>query len=164
MSTFVAAGNKADVSGNDLLQYWEQDDRTDVVLLYLESFGNPRNFARIARRVSIHKPIVAVKAGRLAPPDEVLDEDTAAAEVAVDALLSQTGVIRVETLEQLVDAARVLADQPLPSGRRVAVLSNFWGPAVLAADACIAAGLELATLSDGTVAAARARRSAAAPA
>ena len=151
VSTFVAAGNKADVSGNDLLQYWEQDDRTDVVLLYLESFGNPRNFARIARRVSIHTPIVAVKAGRLAPPDEVLDEDTAAAEVAVDALLSQTGVIRVETLEQLVDAARVLADQPLPSGRRVAVLSNFWGPAFLAADACIAAGLELATLSDGTV-------------
>ena len=151
VSTFVAAGNKADVSGNDLLQYWEQDDRTDVVLLYLESFGNPRNFARIARRVSIHTPIVAVKAGRLAPPDEVLDENTAAAEVAVDALLSQTGVIRVETLEQLVDAARVLADQPLPSGRRVAVLSNFWGPAFLAADACIAAGLELATLSDGTV-------------
>jgi acyl-CoA synthetase (NDP forming)/RimJ/RimL family protein N-acetyltransferase len=147
VSTFVAAGNKADVSGNDLLQYWEQDERTDVVLLYLESFGNPRNFARIARRVAIHTPIVAVKAGRVAP----LDDDVAGAEVAMDALLSQTGVIRVDTLEQLVDAARVLANQPLPTGNRVALLSNFWGPAVLAADACVAAGLELPALSAETV-------------
>ena len=151
ISTFVAAGNKADVSGNDLLQYWEQDDRTDVVLLYLESFGNPRNFARIARRVSVHTPIVAVKAGRLPPLEGgEVDPDAAAAEEAIDALLSQTGVIRVESLEQLVDAARVLANQPLPRGRRVVVLSNFWGPAILAADACLAAGLQLRPLSEAT--------------
>ncbi|MBV9953020.1 MAG: GNAT family N-acetyltransferase [Acidimicrobiia bacterium] len=152
VSTFVAAGNRADVSGNDLLQYWEQDERTDVVLLYLESFGNPRNFARIARRVAIHTPIVAVKPNRLTPltDDGTVDGGTDGPEVAIDALLGQTGVIRVETLEQLVDAARVLANQPLPRGRRVALVSNFWGPAVLAADACIAAGLELPPLSAET--------------
>jgi acyl-CoA synthetase (NDP forming)/GNAT superfamily N-acetyltransferase len=149
VSTFVAAGNKADVSGNDLLQYWEQDERTDVVLLYLESFGNPRNFARIARTVAIHTPIVAVKPSRVAPLTGD-DDGIAGAEVAIDALLGQTGVIRVDTLEQLVDAARVLANQPLPRGRRVVLVSNFWGPAVLAADACLAAGLELPPLSTAT--------------
>jgi acyl-CoA synthetase (NDP forming)/GNAT superfamily N-acetyltransferase len=148
VSTFVAAGNKADVSGNDLLQYWEQDERTDVVLLYLESFGNPRNFARIARRVAIHTPIVAVKPNRVTPLTG--DGATDGGGLAMDALLGQTGVIRVETLEQLVDAARVLANQPLPRGRRVALVSNFWGPAVLTADACIAAGLELPPLSAET--------------
>jgi acyl-CoA synthetase (NDP forming)/RimJ/RimL family protein N-acetyltransferase len=151
VSTFVAAGNKADVSGNDLLQYWEQDERTDVVLLYLESFGNQSNFARIARRVAIHTPIVAVKPNRVLRLTGEGDGSDGAA-VAIDALLSQTGVIRVETLEQLVDAARILANQPLPRGRRVALVSNFWGPAVLAADACVAAGLDLASLSSATTA------------
>ncbi len=148
VSTFVAAGNKADVSGNDMLQYWEQDAATDLVLLYLESFGNPRNFSRIARRFSGTKPIVAVKAGRADT-----DHDAPAgwpADATFDALLSQTGVVRVDTLEQMFDVSRVLAHQPLPSGRRVAVLSNFWGPALLAADACVAAGLELSELDEPT--------------
>ncbi len=131
VSSFVATGNKADVSGNDLLQYWETDDATDVIVLYLESFGNPRNFARIARRVGRAKPIVAVKPGR-------------AGEEVADALFAQTGIIRVDTLGQLFDVTRALLDQPLPSGRRVAVLSTYWGPAALAADACVAAGLDLA--------------------
>lgn len=167
VSCFVATGNKADVSGNDLLQYWEDDPNTDVVVLYLESFGNPRNFARIARRVGRTKPIVAVKAGSALAaqhPDRGIDgrgdgfagptragsSAGRASEPVSDALLAQTGVIRVDTLEQLFDVTRVLVDQPLPMGRRVAVLSNFWGPAVLAADACLAAGLELATLDPAT--------------
>ncbi len=134
VSTFVATGNKADVSGNDLLQYWEQDPATDLVLLYLESFGNPRNFGRIARRLSQAKPIVAVKAGRVPLAGADPSEHAPAgwpAHATFDAMLSQTGVIRVDTLEQLFDVSRVLAHQPLPAGRRVAVLSNFWGPAVL---------------------------------
>lgn len=167
ISSFVATGNKADVSGNDLLQYWEGDERTDVVVLYLESFGNPRNFARIARRVGRAKPIVAVKAGSALAsqhPDRGVDGrgdgfagptragSTAgqASALISDALLAQTGVIRVDTLEQLFDVTRILVDQPLPPGRRVALLSNFWGPAVLASDACLAAGLELATLAPST--------------
>ena len=171
VSSFVATGNKADVSGNDLLQYWEDDDATDVVVLYLESFGNPRNFARIARRVGRRKPIVAVKAGTAlaSHPDRGVDGlgdgfagptragSTAgqASERVSDALLAQTGVVRVDTLEQLFDATRVLVDQPLPRGPRVAVLSNFWGPAVLASDACLAAGLELASLAPETEASLR---------
>ena len=160
ISTFVAMGNKGDVSGNDLLQYWEQDERTDVVVLYLESFGNPRNFARIARRLSQQKPVVAVKAGRSMPvgledlAEHVAIDGTAAVmvgadwpvEATFDALLRQTGLIRVDTLEQLTDVTRVLASQPLPTGPRVALLSNFWGPAVLAADACAGAGLVLADI------------------
>lgn len=161
ISTFVATGNKGDVSGNDLLQYWEQDDGTDVVVLYLESFGNPRNFGRIARRLSQRKPVVAVKAGRSMPVEaEAQDRDhdlSRASEMTVvdaewpveatfDALLRQTGVLRVDTLEQLTDVTRVLALQPLPAGPRVAVLSNFWGPAVLATDALAGAGLALAAI------------------
>ncbi len=146
VSTFVAAGNKADVSGNDLLQYWEDDDRTELVALYLESFGNPRNFSRIARRVAQRKPIVAVKAGR-SPRTAGWEGDGPGrwpSDATVDAMLRQTGVIRVDTLEQLFDVTRVLASQALPHGPRVALLSNFWGPTVLAADACLAAGLQLA--------------------
>lgn len=142
VSSFVATGNKADVSGNDLLQYWETDDATDVVVLYLESFGNPRNFARIARRVGRAKPIVAVKAGRALA--RAGDEAGRSSEEVTDALMAQTGVIRVDTLDQLFDVTRVLVDQPLPEGRRVAVLSTYWGPGVLGTDACVAAGLELA--------------------
>ena len=137
VSTFVSAGNKADVSGNDLIQYWEDDPATDVVLLYLESFGNPRTFSRVARRVSRRKPIVAVKGGR--------GEDT-----AVDALFRATGVIRVPTLDQLFDTAQALAHQPLPAGRAVAIVSNGHSPAVLARDACAAAGLSVAPLAPAT--------------
>ena len=149
ISTFVSVGNKPDVSGNDLLQYWEQDDDTDVVLLHLESFGNPRNFARITRRLTRTKPVVAVKSGRAVSLDQ-FDPDGWPAETSLDALLAQTGVIRVDTLEQLFDVARLLVDQPVPAGRRVAVVSNSWGPSVLAADACIGAGLVLAEYEPAT--------------
>ena len=146
ISEFVSVGNKGDVSGNDLLQFWEDDPRTDVILLYLESFGNPRKFARIARRVSRRKPIVAVKAGRTPAGSRAATSHTAAlaaSDVAVDALFAQAGVIRVDTLEELLDTAQLLASQPVPRGRRVAVITNSGGPGILAADACTGAGLEL---------------------
>jgi acetate---CoA ligase (ADP-forming) len=153
ISTFVSIGNKADVSSNDLLQYWEDDTDTDVILLYLESFGNPRKFARLARRISRTKPIVAVKSGRTQAGTRAAGSHTAAlasSDVAVDALFGQAGVIRVDTLEELFDAAQVLAHQPLPQGRRVAIVSNGGGPAILAADACAGAGLEVPELGAET--------------
>ena len=159
ISSFVSVGNKADVRGNDLLQYWEDDLDTDVILLYLESFGNPGKFHRIAHRVSHRKPIVAVKSGRSQAGSRGASSHTAAMaspDRAVDALFRQTGVIRVDTMEQLFDTAAVLAHQPVPAGRRVAIVGNSGGPGVLAADACEAAGLEVPELSDGTQAALRA--------
>jgi acetyl coenzyme A synthetase (ADP forming)-like protein len=159
ISTFVSVGNKADVSGNDLLQYWEEDPDTDVILLYLESFGNPRKFARLARRVSRTKPIIAVKSGRTQAGSRAAGSHTAAlasSDVAVDALFRQAGVVRVDTLEELFDVAQVLAHQPLPRGARVAIVSNGGGPAILAADACAGAGLEVPELASGTQAALRA--------
>jgi acetyl coenzyme A synthetase (ADP forming)-like protein len=149
VSSFVSVGNKADVSGNDLIQYWEEDDATAVVLLYLESFGNPRKFGRIARRVSRTKPIVAVKSGRSAAGARGGASHTAALaspDAAVDALFRQSGVIRVDDLDDLFGTAQVLASQPLPTGRRVAVLTNAGGPGILAADACARAGLEVPEL------------------
>ncbi len=154
ISSFVSVGNKADISGNDLLQYWEQDDGTDVILMYLESFGNPRKFARIARRVSHRKPIVAVKSGRSAAGSRAADAHTAAAATSddiVSALFLQAGVTRVNTLEELLDTAHVLASQPLPVGNRVAIVGNSGGPGILAADACEGAGLEVASLSEHTL-------------
>jgi acyl-CoA synthetase (NDP forming) len=151
ISTFVSMGNKADVSGNDLLQYWDEDPDTDVILLYLESFGNPRKFARLARRISRRKPIIAVKSGRTTAGARGTSSHTAALaspDVAVDALFRQAGVVRVDTLEQLFDTATVLLHQPLPRGRRVGIVSNGGGPGILAADACIAAGLEVPELTD----------------
>ena len=158
ISSFASIGNKADVSGNDLLQYWEDDPDTDVVLLYLESFGNPRKFARLARRVSARKPIVAVKAGRTTAGLRAATSHTAAvpsSDEAVTALFRQAGVIRVETLEELLDVTEVLASQPLPAGRRVAIVGNSGGPGILAADACVGAGLDVVTLSARTQAALR---------
>jgi acetyl coenzyme A synthetase (ADP forming)-like protein len=149
ISSFVSVGNKADISGNDLLQYWEEDPATDVILLYLESFGNPRKFSRIARRVSSRKPIVAVKSGRSVSGSRGASSHTAALaspDLAVDALFQQTGVIRVDTVEQLFDMAQVLSHQPLPPGPRVAIMGNSGGPGVLAADACERAGLEVPEL------------------
>ncbi len=154
ISTFVSVGNKADVSSNDLIQYWAEDPRTDVILLYLESFGNPRNFARIARRVALIKPIVAVKSGRSRAGQRAASSHSGAlatTESAVSALFRQAGVIRTDTLEELFDVANLLAHQPKPAGRRVAILTNAGGPAILAADACEANGLELPTLSDATI-------------
>ncbi len=158
ISTFVSVGNKADVSGNDLIQYWSEDPRTDVILLYLESFGNPVRFARIARRVARTKPIVAVKSGRSAAGSRAASSHTGAlaeSDRVVDALFRQAGVIRTGTLEELFDVAMLLSNQPVPKGRRVAVLTNAGGPGILAADACEAQGLELPSLSPKTVAALR---------
>ncbi|MBM3693302.1 MAG: GNAT family N-acetyltransferase [Actinobacteria bacterium] len=153
ISTFVSMGNKADVSGNDLVQYWEEDPDTDVILLYLESFGNPRKFARLARRISRTKPIVAVKSGRSPAGARGAGSHTAAPaapDVAVDALFAQAGVVRVDTLEELFDTALLLAHQPLPRGRRVAIVTNGGGPGILAADACVARGLEVPELPAAT--------------
>ncbi|HYL53480.1 MAG TPA: GNAT family N-acetyltransferase [Acidimicrobiia bacterium] len=153
ISEFVSVGNKADVSGNDLLQHWETDPSTKVILFYLESFGNPRKFARLARRVARQKPIVAVKSGRTLAGSRAASSHTAALaspDVAVDALFRQTGVIRVDTLEELLGTAQVLSSQPLPNGPRVAIVSNAGGPGILAADACAGAGLQVGELCDAT--------------
>ena len=155
-SAFVSIGNKADVSSNDLLEWWEEDDATDLVLLYLESFGNPRKFGRLARRVARRKPILALKAGTTGAGARAASSHTAAlagSEAAVDALFRQAGVLRARTLEELVDVAALLSSQPLPRGRRVAVLTNAGGLGILCADACEAAGLELPELADATRAA-----------
>ncbi|GAA3851800.1 bifunctional GNAT family N-acetyltransferase/acetate--CoA ligase family protein [Saccharothrix violaceirubra] len=143
LSTFVSAGNRADVSGNDLLQYWETDPSTDVVLLYLESFGNPRKFARLARRLGRTKPIVAVKSGRHAVTPALAATSVPVDESSVQALFEQAGVIRVESLAQLFDTALLLAHQPLPAGPRVAVVGNSTAIGLLAADTALAQGLEL---------------------
>jgi acetyl coenzyme A synthetase (ADP forming)-like protein len=155
ISSFVSVGNKADVSGNDLIQYWAEDPRTSVILLYLESFGNPKKFSEIARRVARSKPIVAVKAGRSAAGARAASSHTgalASSDAVVDALFRQSGIIRTETLEELFDVASLLAHQPIPRDRRVAILTNAGGPGILAADACEAHGLELPALSEATCA------------
>ena len=158
LSAFASIGNKADVSANDLLEYWETDPRTRVILLYVESFGNPRRFRDIARRVSRTKPIVVVKAGRSASGARAASSHTgalAASDTVVDALFLQSGVIRTETLEELFDVAALLAHQPLPAGRRVGILTNAGGPGILAADACEGFGLMVPALGDATVTALR---------
>jgi acetate---CoA ligase (ADP-forming) len=151
LSSFVSVGDKADISGNDLLQYWEHDPGTDVVLLYIESFGNPRRFARIARRVSARKPIVAVKSGRSAAGARAGASHTgalmSASDVTVDALFEQAGVIRTDTVHELFDVAALLSTQPVPRGNRVAIVTNAGGPGILCADACQAAGLDVVELS-----------------
>ena len=146
LSTFVSLGNKADISGNDILQYAEHDPATSVVLLYLESFGNPRRFGQLARRVSRTKPIVVVKSGRTAAGLRAAASHTAglaASELAVDGLFQQAGVIRADTIDEMFDIAACLDAQPLPRGRRVAIVTNAGGPGILAADACVAGGLDV---------------------
>ncbi|MFF5987475.1 bifunctional acetate--CoA ligase family protein/GNAT family N-acetyltransferase [Prauserella flavalba] len=143
LSTFVSAGNRADVSGNDLLQYWETDPRTDLVLLYLESFGNPRKFARLARRLARSKPIVAVKSGRHAVRPQLAATSTEIDESSVQALFEQAGVVRVDSLAQLFDTALVFAHQPLPTGSRIAIVGNSSAIGLLAADTARAQGLRL---------------------
>ncbi|HEX6076413.1 MAG TPA: GNAT family N-acetyltransferase [Micromonosporaceae bacterium] len=155
ISSFVSLGNKADVSGNDLLTYWYDDPDTEAVALYLESFGNPRKFARIARALARRKPVLAVKSGRSEGGRRAGASHTAAAaapDVAVDSLFAQAGVIRTDTLGELLDAARMMVGQPLPTGNRVAVVGNAGGANVLAADAADAAGLTVPQLSPATVA------------
>ncbi len=154
ISTFVSVGNKADISGNDLLRYWEADDDTDVILLYLESFGNPKKFSEIARRVGRRKPIAVVKSGRSSAGARATSSHTgallAASDVTVEALFRQAGVVRTDTLSELFDVASLLANQPLPKGNRVGIITNAGGPAILCADACEARGLEIPLLSDTT--------------
>jgi acyl-CoA synthetase (NDP forming) len=151
LSSLVSVGNKADISGNDLLSWWEQDDRTGLVLLYLESFGNPRKFARIARRVARTKPVLAVKSGRSAAGARATSSHTgallAASDVTVDALFDQAGVIRTDTLAELFEVASLLANQPVPAGGRVGIVTNAGGPGIMCADACEAGGLEVVELS-----------------
>lgn len=153
ISQFVSVGNKADVSGNDLLLAWEDDPATDVILLYLESFGNPRKFSRIARRIAMNKPIVAVKSGRSVAGSQAATSHTgalASSDVAVDALFTQAGVIRTDTIEEQFAVASLLASQPLPRGSRVGILTNAGGPGVLAADAIEAGLLTIPELSAAT--------------
>lgn len=154
ISTFVSVGNKADISGNDLLRYWEADDDTDVILLYLESFGNPKKFSEIARRVGRKKPIAVVKSGRYAAGARATSSHTgaliAASDVTVDALFRQAGVVRTDTLAELFDVASLLANQPLPNGNRVGIITNAGGPGILCADACEARGLEVPLLSENS--------------
>ena len=152
-SSFISIGNKADVSSNDLLEYWEEDEDTGLVALYLESFGNPRRFGQIASRVARVKPILAMKSGTSKAGARAAGSHTAAlagSEQAVDALFHQAGVLRAETLEELIDAAALLSTQPLPRGRRVAILTNAGGLGILCSDACEAAGMELSELSAET--------------
>jgi acyl-CoA synthetase (NDP forming) len=145
LSSFVSAGNRADVSGNDLLQFWQTDERTEVVLLYLESFGNPRKFARLARTLARSKPVIAVKSGRHALVPEGLRINAAPiSDAAVASLFAQSGVIRTATLSDAFDVALLLACQPLPAGRTVAVVGNSTALALLALDACLDAGLQVA--------------------
>ncbi|THV29167.1 GNAT family N-acetyltransferase [Glycomyces paridis] len=161
--SFVSLGNKADVSGNDLLAYWYDDPACKAVALYLESFGNPRKFGRVARAVARRKPVLAVKGGRSEPGRRAGLSHTAAAatsDLAVDTLFKQAGVIRCDTLEQLLDTARVLVDQPLPRGARLGVVGNAGGVGVLAADTAATAGLDVPGLSGD----ARERLTAAVPA
>ncbi|HWB22581.1 MAG TPA: GNAT family N-acetyltransferase [Gaiellaceae bacterium] len=152
-SSFISIGNKADVSSNDLLEWWEDDDATSLVLLYLESFGNPRAFARVARRLGRSKPILALKAGSTSAGSRAARSHTAAlasSDTTVDALFHQAGVLRARTLEELLDAAALLSSQPLPQGRRVGVITNAGGLGILCADACEGAGLELPELAEST--------------
>ena len=145
-STFVSAGNRADVSGNDLLQYWEEDPDTDVALLYLETFGNPRRFARLARRISHRKPVLCVKSARSHAGRRVAQAHIGASprnDAEVEALFHQAGVIRADTLEDLFDIALLLSHQPLPRGNRVAIISNSGGVATICADACESRGIHI---------------------
>ncbi len=146
LSTFVSAGNRADVSGNDLLQFWEDDPRTDVVCLYLESVGNPRKFSRVARRISRVKPVVVVKSGTSGygvPAGHVVRRSRAPRE-AFDAMLRQAGVVRTENIHQMFDVAQLLVNQPLPAGRRIGVVTNSDALASLVADALTSWDLDLA--------------------
>jgi len=153
ISTFVSAGNRIDVESNELLEYWENDPATKVILLYLESFGDPRRFARIARRISNKKPIVVVKSGSTQAGSRAAASHTGAiatSDVTIDALFHHAGIIRVNMMEELFDVATLLSNQPLPTGRRLAIITNGGGPGIIAADASARSGLELPQFSPET--------------
>jgi len=147
VSSFASVGNRADITANDLLEFWEEDPRTRVALLYIESFSDPRRFSRVARRIGRRKPIVAVKSGRSGSGARAAGSHTgallAASDRATDALFEQCGVIRAETLAELLDVSSLISTQPLPRGARVGILTNAGGPGIMCADACEAAGLEV---------------------
>src|SRR3954470_12272821 len=152
-SSFVSIGNKADVSSNDLLEYWQDDEETGVGLMYLESFGTPRKFGRIARRLAREKPVLAMKSGTTRAGAKAASSHTAAlagSDAAVEALFRQAGGLRASTPEELIDTSVLLAQQPLPNGNRVAIVTNAGGLGILCADACEAAGLELPDLAPET--------------
>jgi acetate---CoA ligase (ADP-forming) len=155
LSSFVSVGNKADISGNDLLSYWEEDERTSVALLYLESFGNPRRFSELARRIGRNKPIIAVKSGRTRAGQRAAGSHTgslvAASDLTIDALFKESGVIRTDTLAEMFDVTTLLANQPPPRGDRVAIVTNAGGLGILCADTCEANGLSLPELDRATV-------------
>ncbi len=156
LSAFVSIGNKADVSTNDLLEWWEDEDATEAILLYVESFGNPRRFGRLARRVARRKPILALKSGTSQSGQRAASSHTAAlagSEAAVDALFRQAGVIRASSLEELIDTATLFSSQPRLTGRAVGILTNAGGLGILCADACESVGLEVPSLGDETRAA-----------
>lgn len=153
ISTFVSVGNRADISSNDLLEYWEQDSATDVILLYLESFGNPRKFSRIARRITPKKPIVVVKGGSTQAGSRAAASHTGAmatSDVVSDVLFQHAGIIRVNLMEEMFDVAALLSNQPLPGGRRLIIVTNGGGPGIIAADASARHGLVLPQPSSET--------------
>lgn len=153
-SIMASIGNKADISSNDILEYFKHDPKTDVILMYLENFGNPRNFTRIAREVSLIKPIVAVKSGRTRLGAKAAVSHTGALaglDVGVDALFEQTGIMRVDTVEELFDVAAALSIQPIPKGNKVVVVTNAGGPGVLATDALVNSGMDMPDLAPDTV-------------
>jgi len=153
-SMFASVGNKADISGNDLLVYWQDDPYTELILLYLENFGKPREFTKIARGMSKEKPIIAVKAGRTAAGARAISSHTGALagmDVGTDALFDQCGVQRVTSVEELFDVAIAFTHQPLPKGDRIAVITNAGGPGILATDAVVSLGMSMAKFSDKTL-------------
>jgi acetyltransferase len=155
ISQFVSVGNKPDVSGNDLLEQWEHDPSVGVILMYVESFGNPRRFLELASRITRSKPIIAVKSGRSKVGARAASSHTgalAASDVAVNALLTQAGVLRAESIEELFDMAMAFTGRPLPRSRRTAIVTNSGGPGILAADAMETRGLELVELQPATIA------------
>jgi acetyl coenzyme A synthetase (ADP forming)-like protein len=153
ISMFVSSGNKADVSGNDLLEYWCDDPNTTVMLMYIESFGNPRRFVELGRAITRDKPICIVKSGRTGAGQRAAASHTGAlagTELATDAIIAQAGAIRAQTVAELFDLAMAFSNQPLPAGNRVAIVTNAGGPGIILADACEANGLDVPQLSSGT--------------
>jgi acetyl coenzyme A synthetase (ADP forming)-like protein len=153
-SMFASVGNKADISGNDLLEYWQDDPNTEIILLYLENFGDPHRFTRIARNVTRKKPVIAVKAGRTAAGAKAISSHTgvlAGLDVGTDALFSQCGVLRVSSVDELFDVALALTNQELPRGDRIAVITNAGGPGILATDAIVSLGMQMAVFEDKTL-------------
>jgi acetyl coenzyme A synthetase (ADP forming)-like protein len=152
VSSFASIGNRADITANDMLEYWEEDERTRVAMLYIESFSNPRRFSTVARRIGRQKPVVVVKSGRSAAGARATESHTgaliSASDVTVDALFDQVGVIRTDSLAELLDVASLLANQPLPGGSRVGIITNAGGPGIMCADTCEAAGLEVPPLPE----------------